>query len=146
MDREMLLRFTVKAMYVCMLPLVQVYDIAWWMEPYSHRVAQWRTTWKLGDRSWLRPTGPSRWCPPTRVLVEWIESQILVDVCSGLRPFCRNIHMIWQYFVDRMKVNAWTWSLMIYFYLHTVNADSVVNFVTRSHCRTSRVSRNTVAR
>ena len=77
-----------------------------WMEPYSHRMAQWRTPESSGTEAACVPLDRSL-VPTYSRAVEWIESEILVDVCLNLRPFCWNVHLIWQYFVDRRKVNAW---------------------------------------
>ena len=116
-----------------------------WMKQYSHRMAQWRTPESSGTGAACVPLDRSR-MPTYSRAAEWIESQILVDVCLDLCPFCWNVHLIWQYFVDRRKVNAWTWLLMMYIYLHIVYAHSNREFCDMNHCRTSRVSWNTVAR
>ena len=93
--------------------------------------------WNRIPIAWLSDAPPKargqellgfRWtgriCHCTRLWTEWIESQILVDICLDLRPFCWNVHLIWQYFVDSRKANAWTWLLMMYFYSHIVYAHS----------------------
>ena len=73
---------------------------------------------KLGDsqyRSCLRPAGQVAYMPTYSRAAEWNASKIIVDVCVDLHAFCWNVHLIWQYFVDRRKVNAWAWLLMMCF-------------------------------
>ena len=89
-----------------------------WKEPYSHRMAQWRTPESSGTGAVCVPLDRSR-MPTYSRAAEWNASKIIVDVCVDLCPFCWNVHLIWQYFVDRRKVNAWAWLLMMYFRLRS---------------------------
>ena len=97
--------------------------------PYSHRMAQWRTPESSGTRAACDPLDRSR-MPTYSRAAEWNASKIIVDVCVDLRPFCWNVHLIWHYFVDRRKVNAWAWLLMMYFSYISFMAIQIVNFVT----------------
>ena len=100
-----------------------------WMEPYSHHMAQWRTPESSGTRAAYDPLDRSR-MPTYSRAAEWNALKIIVDVCVDLHPFCWNVHLIWQYFVDRRKVNAWAWLLMMYFSYISFMAIQIVNFVT----------------
>ena len=100
-----------------------------WMEPYSHRMAQWRTPESSGTGAACIPLDRSR-MPTYSRAAEWNASKIIVNVCVDLCPFCWNVHLIWQYFVDRRKVNAWAWLLMMYFSYILFMAIQIVNFVT----------------
>ena len=96
--------------------------------------------WKLGDKSWLSPAwlvayahllacGWMNWIAnPCRCL---LRSPSILLKC----PFWFGNILLTEGKWIRI---AWTWSLMIYFYLHTIYVHSIVNFVTWSHCRTSR--------
>ena len=53
-------------------------------------------------------------------VAERYKSQILVDVHSGLHHFIKLVPLIWQYFVGRMKVNAWTYYVTVYFHLANI--------------------------
>ena len=117
-----------------------------WMEPYSHHMAQWRTPESSGTRAAYDLLDRSR-MPTYSRAAEWNASKIIVYICVDLQPFCWNVHLIWQYFVDRRKVNVWAWLLMMYFRtLHIDYGHSNREFCDMNHCRTARVSRNTVAR
>ena len=110
-----------------------------WMEPYSHRVAQWRIPESSGTGAGFVPLDCSLLMPTYSHAIEWTESEILVDVCSDLHPF--DLAIFWW----QNERNAWTWSpddLSLFTYrLCTFNCA----FATWSHYRTSRVLRNTVA-
>ena len=102
---------------------------------------------KLGAGAACVPLDPSL-VPTCSQAGEWTGSQILVDVRLDLRPFCWNVHLIWQYFVDRRKVNdpVNNRSLMMYFSLHIIYAHSNREFCDMNRCGTPRVSQNPVAR
>ena len=68
---------------------------------------------ELGARAARVPLDPSL-VPTCSQAGEWTDLQ---NLRRDRRPFCWNVRLIWQYFVDRRKANAWTWSLMMDFLL-----------------------------
>ena len=67
----MLLRFTVKAVYVSSSTSVWICMNEW--NRGSHRVAQWRISRKLGDRSWLCPSGRVASLMPHLLTCGWMN-------------------------------------------------------------------------
>ena len=106
-----------------------------WMELYSHRMAQWRTPESSGTGAACVPLDRSL-MPTYSRAVEWIESQILVDVCSDLRPFCWNVHFIWQFCWQKGSrcVNMITDDIFfIYISLKPIQILNFVTWITAEH-------------
>ena len=100
---------------------------------------------ELGARAARVPLDPSL-VPTCSQAGEWTDLQ---NLRRDRRPFCWNVRLIWQYFVDRRKANAWTWSLMMDFLLTCQlmsYARSNREFCNMNCWGTSRISRNPVAR
>ena len=85
----MLLRFTVKAIYVSSSTSIWIC-----MNEWNHIPIVWLsdTSPKAQGQELVASRWTSRLIVPLYLrAVEWFESQILVDVCSDLRPFCWNV-------------------------------------------------------
>ena len=103
-----------------------------WMEPYSHRVAQWRIPESSGTGAGCVPL--DRTLMPTLNELNRKSSSMFAQISVHFAEMS-----IW---FGNILLTEWKWMREIdhrwsIFYLHTIYAQSVVKFVTWSHCRTS---------
>ena len=121
---------------------------AWiFMNEWNRIPIEWHSDAPPRARGWSCLC-PARSVASTNLLASgWMNG--LTNLCRDRRPFCWNVRLIWQYFVDRRKANAWTWSLMMDFLLTCQlmsYASSNREFCNMNCWGTSRISRNPVAR